>query len=48
MPKEKKISYIVPSVMKFDSDVREYIQSYNENHPDNKMVQDINNFVQRG
>ena len=39
--KEKKISYVVPSVMKFDSDVREYIQSYNENHPDSKMVQDI-------
>ena len=39
--KEKKISYVVPSVMKFDSDVREYIQSYNENNPDKKMVQDI-------
>lgn len=34
--KEKKISYVVPSVMKFDSDVREYIQSYNENNPDKR------------
>ena len=38
---EKKISYVVPSVTKFDNDVREYIQSYNTNHPDSKMVQDI-------
>ena len=31
----------MPSVTKFDNDVREYIQLYNENHPDDKMEQDI-------
>ena len=39
--KTRAITFVVPSVTKFDNDVREYIQLYNENHPDDKMEQDI-------
>ena len=37
----KTIGYVLPSVDLFYMDVKEDIDQYNEDHPDNKMVQDI-------
>ena len=36
-----KVSYVLPSVDLFYMDVKEDIDQYNEEHPENKMVQDI-------
>ena len=39
--KESVVRYTVPNVNLFYNDVSDYIKSYNEEHPNNRMTQDV-------